>query len=401
MQIKFDRFTKLRTVEYFLRHFNKGVKSNPYDKHIIIKIEGEFPTYPETIVPLAGILDFLKDMGFSLYVDYNDSPLSGTGMHKPYTVADNNYELLSPMYKVWKYNSPEEVYKIVEALVKHLNTKIICAKGVVEAFEWTVNEVMDNVIQHSQSANGYIMCTATSNSHISVAIYDNGIGIYKSFQGTHYRLQNAYDAIILAMQEGATRDKTIGQGNGLWGMSKLLANNKGSLSIASSEANVSITESSEVIKRSVTTKFSLGESCYQMGTLVDFQFQCNNEVSLTQVFGADYLYTNLNLEALEDENERIILKVNEFSFGYATRVAGERARKMAINYAIQSNYEQLILLDFAGVGIIASSFADEFVGKMIQYFGFVQFNSLFRIINVSEENMAIINRSIMQRSNIA
>ena len=401
MVITFDRFNKIKTVEYFLRCFNRALKLKPTDKRITIKIEKEFPAYPETIIPLSGILDFLRNKGFSLYVEYYDTPLMGTGMHKPYTIADNSYELLSPMYKVWKYNSPEEVYKIVDALVKHLNTKIICAKGVVEAFEWTVNEVMDNVIQHSQSANGYIMCTATSNSHISVAIYDNGIGIYKSFQGTHYRLQNSYDAIILAMQEGATRDKSIGQGNGLWGMSKLLASNKGSLSIASSEANVSITESNGMIKRPVSTKYYLGELCYQMGTLVDFQFQCNNEVSLTEVFGADYLYTNLNLESLEDANERISLKVNDFSFGYATRVAGERARTMAINCAIQSDYKQLILLDFSGVGIIASSFADEFIGKMIQHFGFIQFNSLFRIINVSEENMAIINRSIMQRSNIA
>lgn len=46
---------------------------------------------------------------------------------------------------------------------------------------------------------------------------------------------------------------------------------------------------------------------------------------------------------------------------------------------------------------IASSFADEFIGKLLQECGFIQFNNLIRITNISKENMSIINRSVMQR----
>ena len=48
---------------------------------------------------------------------------------------------------------------------------------------------------------------------------------------------------------------------------------------------------------------------FTIGTLVDFQFQCNNAVSIQDVFGVDYDFTNLTLEALEDESNRIHIKI--------------------------------------------------------------------------------------------
>lgn len=395
MIIKFNHFNK-GTFEYFIQQININLRKNRSDKYIKLVLETDFFSAPEVIAPMAGIIDLLKSQEFNVFTEYNENQLYLSGFHNPYTIAKNQYELLSPMYKVWKYNSPEEVYSIVTALVKYLNTRVICAKGVVEAFEWTVNEVMDNVIQHSQSQFGYIVCTATSGSHISVAIYDNGIGILKSFQNSKYRFRSPADAIMASMQEGTTSNPAIGQGNGLWGMSKLISNNKGQLSIMSSNASVSIDEHNNVYRRDKRVTINCAHPI-TAGTLVDFQFQCNNEIVISEVFGANYVMTNLNLEELEDEKNRIHIQVKDFSFGYATRQAGERARILTVNYATQSDKKQQILIDFEGVGIVASSFADEFLGKLVQHFGFIQFNNLFKIVNISESNMAIINRSIMQR----
>lgn len=393
--INFDRFDKT-TFEYFIRQVNNGLYNNPFDKKIQIYMKSDFFSPPEVIAPITGIIDALKSSGFDCYIEYNDNSLRSCGMHDPFTVARNEYELLSPMYKVWKYSSPEEVYQIVTALVKFLNTKVVCATGVVEAFEWTVNEVMDNVIQHSQSDFGYIICTATNGAHISVAIYDNGIGILKSFQNSKYRFSSPTDAIMAAMQEETTSNPEVGQGNGLWGMSKLISNNKGSLSILSSNASVAIDEHNNVYKRTRRVTINAGKAI-TAGTLVDFQFLCNNKIIISEVFGANYSMTNLNLEELEDDKNRIHIKVKDFAFGYATRQAGERAKTMAINYVTQSDKKQQLIIDFEGVGIVASSFADEYLGKLVQHYGFVQFNNLFKIVNISESNMAIVNRSIMQR----
>lgn len=129
---------------------------------------------------------------------------------------------------------------------------------------------------------------------------------------------------------------------------------------------------------------------------ITFQFNCNNEICLSDIFGKNYEYINLTLENFEDNQNRINVKISQFSFGCATRLAGESARNLVLNYLVQSNYSQIIILNFSGVSIIASSFADEFIGKLLQEYGFIQFNNLIRITNIGKENMSIINRSVMQ-----
>lgn len=366
MNIQINKFTK-NTFQFFLKTVDGWLSKDKNDRHINIEFKDETP-FPENILPIAGIIDWLKCNGFIVNVRfYKDSKLHHCGLNLPYTVEKNSYELLSPMFKAWKYSSPEEVYKIVSSLVDNLNKTIICAKGVVEAFEWTINEIMDNVIQHSQSQFGYIMCTATNNSHISVAIYDNGIGILQSFRGSKYRLRTAFDAIQTAIRENTTRDPKIGQGNGMWGMTKIVNNNRGSLTIISSGARITINQNNDMEKQLLET-YKIGNlrNPYFVGTLVDFQFLCNNEIALSDIFGENYAYTNLTLENLEDEKNRIHILISDFSLGCATRIAGANARTIVQNYMTQSDYKQVVVLDFKDVGIIASSFADEFIGKLIQ-----------------------------------
>lgn len=396
MKFTIDKLSKT-TIQYFINQINNGLSQNKDDRYIEVNVNATAP-FPENLVPIAGVIDYLKMKDFRFKVSYSkNSRLSSSGLSNPYHLPENNYELLSPMNRIWKYNNSEDVFQIVSSLVKQLNEKIPCAKGVVESFEWTINEIMDNVIQHSQSLFGYIMCTVYSNSHISVAIYDNGIGILQSFRGSKYRLRSAFDAIELAMRENTTRDPKIGQGNGMWGMKKIVNNNKGLLSITSSGVNISIDEHDNMLKHELKVDTIKMKSPYYIGTLVDFQFQCNNEISLSNIFGKNYEYTNLTLENLEDDNNRIHVAISKFSFGCATRSAGQSARNKVLNYLVQSNYSQIIVLDFSNVSIIASSFADEFIGKLIKECGFIQFNNLIRITNISKENMAIVNRSVMQR----
>lgn len=396
MRITIYNLSKI-TIQYFIKKINEGLENDPLDKRIQIFLNATEP-FPENLVSICGVIDYLKERGFQIKAVFpKDSRLLQSGLANPYQLPNNEYDLLSPTNRIWKYNTPGEVFKIVSAFVNHLNSKIVCAKGVVEAFEWTINEIMDNVIQHSKSEFGYIMCTIYSNSHISVAIYDNGIGILQSFKGSSYRLRSPFDAIELAMRENTTRDPKIGQGNGMWGMKKIVNNNKGVLSITSSGVNISIDEQDNLVKHELNNTHIKLKKPFFLGTLVDFQFKCNNEICLSDIFGKNYEYTNLALEKLEGEGNRLNVKISQFSFGCSTRLAGEAARNRIMNYLVQTNYSKIINLDFSDVSIIASSFADEFVGKLIQECGFIQFNNLIRITNISKDNMAIINRSVMQR----
>ena len=95
-------------------------KKNPNDKYIKLVMANDFFSAPEAIAPLAGIIDYLKALGYNVYVKYGSNVLRSSGLNAPFSVDKNQYELLSPMYKVWRYNSPEEVFQIVSALVAFL-----------------------------------------------------------------------------------------------------------------------------------------------------------------------------------------------------------------------------------------------------------------------------------------
>ncbi len=392
MYFNFSSMNRTRDLQSFLTKINNINKRESLN----ISMESVFFSSPQITVACAGIIDFLKQNGVKTYVNYNNNMLSTSGFNKPYTVSENSYDLLSPMFKVWKYETSKDVFDIVAAFIEYINTKEECAKGVVEAFEWTVYEVMDNVLQHSGASCGYVMCTVTQNAHISVAVYDNGIGIYRSFYNSGFRFKKPVDAIIASMEKGRTRDNKHNQGNGLWGMTQLVLLNKGSLSIISSGEVVGYNSNKDLFKHDM--RFANFNRTHVLpGTLVDCQFKCDSDVSISEVFGNEYAHTNLFLESLEDDKNRLNIKISDLSFGYATREAGERARAFAINMATQSCERQVILLDFENVNIVSSSFADEFVAKLIIHYGLLKFNNLFRIVNLREINAPTINHAIMQR----
>ncbi|MBK7669577.1 MAG: STAS-like domain-containing protein [Sphingobacteriaceae bacterium] len=56
-----------------------------------------------------------------------------------------------------------------------------------------------------------------------------------------------------------------------------------------------------------------------------------------------------------------------------------------------------IIIDFENVGLLSSSFADEFIGKLITEFGFFQYQLAFQLINLNEVNQGILQRSVGQR----
>ena len=64
---------------------------------------------------------------------------------------------------------------------------------------------------------------------------------------------------------------------------------------------------------------------------------------------------------------------------------------------IVNNDKKRVNLDFEGINMISSSFADELIGKIIKEKGFVFFIQVFRLTNLTSFLIAIINRSVEQR----
>lgn len=356
------------------------------------KVQGG--VYPNVCVPLAGLLEYYQiDRNYSF--QYKEVPnfLSITNTLKPLVIEDNDQHRKSPLNIVWKFSNADEVFSLVNSYLDFVSKSAICQNGVIQGLEWCLNEIMDNVLQHANTTYGYVMGQIHSGSqHIAICIYDCGQGIFNSLRNSVHTPTDTVDAITIALKEGITRDKSIGQGNGMWGLNNIVRSNSGLLNITSGSGFISI-RADETKTSNQVPFLSSSNNC----TTVDFQIDFDKGISIADALGGDEP-TNFRIENLEDEKNNLIYKLAEKTSGTGTRQSGVAIRNEVINISNQTT--QVIVLDFNGVSLISSSFADEFIGKLIIEFGFVGFMQRFRLIGMNETIQAITNRSVYQRINV-
>ncbi len=353
-------------------------------------------TYSNICAPIAGILDYYrdKDIRFEFEYDNNNKYIEHTKFSDPLIVEDyiDKGSINNPLDVVWKFSSSEAVHELVKAYILELRQADVVENGVISSMEWCINETLDNVLQHSNAGSGYIMAQHhKTTKQFSVCIFDSGIGIYNSLKNSIHRPQSALDAITLALQERVTRDIEVGQGNGLWGLSKIIDEAKGRLYISSCGAvyNKDFHNKEKMISWGY---LNLGKN--RGTTLVDFQLNYSNPIDIAKALNG-YEPLDLWLENLEDTNGNVVIEIANQSGGTGTRKAAEKLRNLVLN--ILKNERKRIVLDFNGVNLISSSYADELIGKIIVQYGIVAFINNFEIKNMSEFNSGVLNRSVQQR----
>jgi hypothetical protein len=105
--------------------------------------------------------------------------------------------------------------------------------------------------------------------------------------------------------------------------------------------------------------------------------------------------TNHRIESLEDERGFIPYRLGDKSSGTGTRQSGEKLRNEILNISREAS--GIIVLNFDGIAVVSSSFADEFVGKLVAHFGFTGFVRRFRLVHMNNAVEGIVNRSVSQR----
>lgn len=358
----------------------------------------ESRTYSNVCAPIAGVIEHYRNQGIRINIRYpRSSYVRHTRLWNPLAIENCvESEKFYPFDKVWTFSTSEGVSDLVSAYVLELRKNDIMQKGVIESIEWCLNEVMDNVLQHSNTSKGYIMAQIHKQSKIfAFCVFDAGIGIYNSLKNTKHHPEKAIDAITLALQERITRDEKIGQGNGLWGLSTIVSKSKGKMEISSGGARYLF--DAGAIRTTKEGGFVLSS---KLGTsFLDVRLSYSSGIdianALTSSDGNRYQPIDIWLENLENENNQYIIKVAELASGTGTRQSAEKLRNIVLN--ISNNQQKIVVLDFQGVNLISSSFADELVGKIIAEKGFVYFAKAFRIANLSEYNTTILNRSVGQR----
>lgn len=343
------------------------------------------------VTQLSGLLEYFKSF-YSIDVKLENLPelLRDNRFENPEIWKESyNYSLY--FNTIFKFNTPREIYKITEGIIANVRRVFICEEGVLESCEWALNEIMDNVLQHSKSTFGYILSSFDSlTNNLSIDIFDLGQGIYRSLKNGNLKFDSASEAVKLALQEGVTRSKDIGQGNGLWGLYKIVNNNEGSLSITSGFGGIRIKTGGELTEIVVPVIPS-----YEIQTTnVFFNIDLNKKVKMSEIFPG-VARINIGLENMEDDDGVINFIIIDRTDSTAARKSGESARKELINIFYDS--QRKIKIDFKSIDIISSSFADELIAKTLVHFGLVNFNRFFSIINSNDAIDLIIHRAVSLR----
>lgn len=386
-----EKLNRARSVSDFIRSIESG-RNQGIDDFLLDFSGAEEALFPNAVAPIAGIIEHYKSKGIKFEFDSYSRAIQSTKIFMP-THYDAKVEV-KVLGKVWFFQCSDDVNELVNAYIKELQKSAQFYKGVLNVIEWSLNEVMDNVIQHSKIGFGCVMGQIHSTSqNIAFTIFDAGQGIYNSLKSSIHKPKTAVDAITLAIQEEVTRDTKIGQGNGLFGLHSIVKQGQGKLVITSgggsysySSGRVNVYDRLPVFSRETP------------GTIVDFQLNYSKDMSIDKALvfrGKQYPLTNIHFEDLEDEYGIVHYSIKDHAEGTGTRDSAMRVKNEIHN--ILTETRKPIVLDFSGIEVISSSFADELLAKLFLEFGLFQFNNMIRIRGLDQSQQTILHRSVLQR----
>jgi hypothetical protein len=105
----------------------------------------------------------------------------------------------------------------------------------------------------------------------------------------------------------------------------------------------------------------------------------------------------IGLKYESEEDGFITFKLARETSSVGSRIAGAPVRNKLLNL-IEVSPGRKVIVDFDGVQIMSSSFADEVFGKIFVNIGPVAFSSLFHFRNLDTTVRRLIDKAIVQRA---
>jgi hypothetical protein len=261
------------------------------------------------------------------------------------------------------------------------------AQEFVPALEWVVYETIDNIRLHADTSVPGAVCAQyfPSKHRMNVAICDVGQGITSSLKSQLEPWEGTGDAIKKALERGVTRDKEVGQGNGLPGALEIAKANEGTFRLWTNDVVYDIEDGEE---KGFQKRPSVD------GTGVVVRFDTTNPVHPSDTFLGQPGWTYI-----KDEAQRLNLegrvKVAEDCISTGAREPARRLRRKVQNLLPDMN--RPLVLDFEDVGSASSSFLDELLGRLVNTLGQETFDQKIRLVNMPDEMVDMANVVIGQR----
>lgn len=263
----------------------------------------------------------------------------------------------------------------------------------LNALKWSLVEITGNIFEHSQSPVGGVMQLEFMKGKIAIAVADCGIGILRTLRQSYPALRSDAEAVQHATRMGVTRDPAIGQGNGLSGSLRLASAFKGRFALYSCQGGF------------VTHK-DLPEKLIDLrdpfpGTFLDIQFERGLDPDIdTAISGkpdSGYeVWDIISEEYTDSEGQIFVVNIASETDGLGSRHAGKQCRTLCENL-LRDDPQKRLCVDWSGVPVLASSFVDEFVGKMCLNMGPTGFFSRVTFRGMEPLVRRIVDSVISQR----
>ena len=281
----------------------------------------------------------------------------------------------------------EILHKVMGLILAQLETD----RATLKAVEWSLGEIMDNVSNHARSpVGGFVQATAyDKKNQVEFVVADGGIGIPASM-----KIENHTQALQEAINEGVTSDPATNAGNGLFGSYQVAHLSAGKFEIHSMYAALYTTLGENL--RIHDQKIPYNGTSVRCGigvgdpTLLDKALRFKD-----QLHEPPFDYVERRFE--DEEGELVFNMREEAHRDFGSRRGGERVRGMIENLLRGG---QSIALDFDGVGVFSSSFADEVFGRLFVEMGPRAFMTRIAIRNAVPTVEGLIDRAIMQRTRL-
>ncbi len=286
-----------------------------------------------------------------------------------------------------------------ETLLNELLDKLLAVvpnfnRSAFAAVEWSLNEISDNVLNHSQSSIGGLLQLSVFDSRrhrVEFTVADAGVGVPRTLRPTRPEIKSDADSLLASVRSGVTRNAVDFQGNGLYGTLEICRAGGGRFSMNAGNG-VLFTTGQTVTSRNEAVPFC--------GTTVDALIDFSEPALLERALAIDGRvhrpvdYIELRYE--QNDLRFVPFVLAEQAPSFRSRPAGKPARTKLANL-VTACPGQTILVDFSGVPVVSSSFADEVFGKLFLELGPMRFMQAIRMVNVTPTVQALLDRAIAQR----
>lgn len=369
---------------------------------LIIDFKGVTNAYPNGMLPIISTVCLLRHKGHKIIVNLPENSNTRTlfrAVNWAHYLSPDQYSLSESVHDrhlvTRNFTNEKEQKIVVDDFMDVILRNMELPRSIISGLEWSINEITDNVLNHACSPIGGIVEATTYPKHgmIAFAVADAGKGILKSLREAIPSLRTDIQAMGEAVKSGVTRNRKIGQGNGLAGSLKVTTLSGGSFEITSGAGRLLTTLDNTIrYPRKSWETYDGTLVCGQIVLTSNFSISEALDFNGTQYTPVDIIEQHYQME----DRDCLFLKMKNESTGYGTRRSGIQIRTKILNLiTAEPNFP--LIIDWEGVPVISSSFADEVIGKLFVKLGAMAFSAKIRNIGMEQLIQHLLDKAVAQR----